>query len=166
MPADQGGGTSANGIARSVATEPLWSTDNGANRRTTRNAIASGFAAGDALHRLTATTASIAGSKPGTSYALTMSDGNSPHLTAKTRRVPGTLRQWACRRLVSLWYGANKAWMCGLIPWKSVACHPCPGLGGREPYSALESVRQAGLVNAEGHDTYSHRIVFPLEGNL
>jgi DNA primase len=30
----------------------------------------------------------------------------------------------------------------------------------------LESLRQAGLVNAEGHDTYSHRIVFPLEGNL
>lgn len=30
----------------------------------------------------------------------------------------------------------------------------------------LESLQQAGLVNAEGHDTYSHRIVFPLEGNL
>jgi DNA primase len=30
----------------------------------------------------------------------------------------------------------------------------------------LESLRQAGLANAEGHDTYSHRIVFPLEGNL
>ena len=30
---------------------------------------------------------------------------------------PGTLRQWACGRLVSLWYGA-KAWMCGLMPWK------------------------------------------------
>jgi DNA primase len=29
-----------------------------------------------------------------------------------------------------------------------------------------ESLQQAGLVNAEGHDTYSHRIVFPLEGNL
>jgi DNA primase len=31
---------------------------------------------------------------------------------------------------------------------------------------SLESLQQAGLVNAEGHDTYSHRIVFPLEGNL
>jgi DNA primase len=30
----------------------------------------------------------------------------------------------------------------------------------------LESLQQAGLVNAEGHDTFSHRIVFPLEGNL
>jgi DNA primase len=30
----------------------------------------------------------------------------------------------------------------------------------------LESLQQAGLVNAEGHDTYSHRIVFPLDGNL
>jgi len=30
----------------------------------------------------------------------------------------------------------------------------------------LESLRQAGLANAEGHDTYNHRIVFPLEGNL
>jgi len=29
-----------------------------------------------------------------------------------------------------------------------------------------QSLQQAGLVNAEGHDTYSHRIVFPLEGNL
>ncbi len=30
----------------------------------------------------------------------------------------------------------------------------------------LAVLQQAGLVNAEGHDTYSHRIVFPLEGNL
>jgi DNA primase len=30
----------------------------------------------------------------------------------------------------------------------------------------LESLQQAGLVNAEGQDAYSHRIVFPLEGNL
>jgi DNA primase len=30
----------------------------------------------------------------------------------------------------------------------------------------LESLQQAGLVNVEGYDTYSHRIVFPLEGNL
>jgi DNA primase len=30
----------------------------------------------------------------------------------------------------------------------------------------LESLQQAELVNAEGYDTYSHRIVFPLEGNL
>jgi DNA primase len=30
----------------------------------------------------------------------------------------------------------------------------------------LESLQQAGLVNAEGHDTFSQRIVFPLEGNL
>jgi DNA primase len=31
---------------------------------------------------------------------------------------------------------------------------------------SLESLQQAGLVNVEGYDTYSHRIVFPLEGNL
>jgi DNA primase len=31
---------------------------------------------------------------------------------------------------------------------------------------SLPSLQQAGLVNAAGHDTYSHRIVFPLEGNL
>jgi len=31
------------------------------------------------------------------------------------------------------------------------------------PASAL---RQAGLVNAEGNDAFTHRIVFPLEGNL
>jgi DNA primase len=30
----------------------------------------------------------------------------------------------------------------------------------------LAALQQAGLVNAEGYDTYSHRIVFPLEGNL
>jgi DNA primase len=30
----------------------------------------------------------------------------------------------------------------------------------------LGSLQQAGVVNAEGHDTFSHRIVFPLEGNL
>jgi DNA primase len=30
----------------------------------------------------------------------------------------------------------------------------------------LADLQQAGLVNAEGYDTYSHRIVFPLEGNL
>src|SRR6202171_4155718 len=28
------------------------------------------------------------------------------------------------------------------------------------------ALRQAGLVTAAGYDTYSHRIVFPLEGNL
>jgi DNA primase len=28
------------------------------------------------------------------------------------------------------------------------------------------SLRQAGLVNAEGRDAFTHRIVFPLEGNL
>jgi DNA primase len=30
----------------------------------------------------------------------------------------------------------------------------------------LSAVRQAGLVSAVGYDTYMHRIVFPLEGNL
>jgi DNA primase len=30
----------------------------------------------------------------------------------------------------------------------------------------LIALQQAGLVNGEGYDTYSHRIVFPLEGNL
>ena len=30
----------------------------------------------------------------------------------------------------------------------------------------LAVLRQAGLVNATGYDTFSHRIVFPLEGNL
>ena len=30
----------------------------------------------------------------------------------------------------------------------------------------LERLQQAGLVNAEGHDTFSRRIVFPLEDNL
>jgi DNA primase len=31
---------------------------------------------------------------------------------------------------------------------------------------SVETLQQAGLVNVEGYDTYSHRIVFPLEGNL
>jgi DNA primase len=31
---------------------------------------------------------------------------------------------------------------------------------------SLGDLQQAGLVNAEAHDTYSHRIVFPLQGNL
>ena len=31
---------------------------------------------------------------------------------------------------------------------------------------SVEILQQAGLVNVEGYDTYSHRIVFPLEGNL
>ena len=31
---------------------------------------------------------------------------------------------------------------------------------------ALPSLHQAGLVTAHGYDTYAHRIVFPLEGNL
>jgi DNA primase len=30
----------------------------------------------------------------------------------------------------------------------------------------LSTLRRAGLVTATGYDTYSHRIVFPLEGNL
>jgi DNA primase len=30
----------------------------------------------------------------------------------------------------------------------------------------LAALRQAGLVTAAGYDTYSHRVVFPLEGNL
>jgi len=30
----------------------------------------------------------------------------------------------------------------------------------------LSALRQAGLVSASGYDTYMHRIVFPLEGNL
>jgi len=30
----------------------------------------------------------------------------------------------------------------------------------------LPTLRQAGLVSAVGYDTYMHRIVFPLEGNL
>lgn len=31
---------------------------------------------------------------------------------------------------------------------------------------AIEALQQAGLVHANGHDTYAHRIVFPLESNL
>lgn len=38
--------------------------------------------------------------------------------------------------------------------WLMTLGHPLPHL------------QQAGLVNAEGQDTYSHRIVFPLAGNL
>jgi DNA primase len=30
----------------------------------------------------------------------------------------------------------------------------------------LQVLRQAGLVTATGHDTYVHRVIFPLEGNL
>ena len=30
----------------------------------------------------------------------------------------------------------------------------------------LQTLRQAGLVTASGYDTYTHRVVFPLEGNL
>jgi DNA primase len=30
----------------------------------------------------------------------------------------------------------------------------------------FRTLRQAGLVTASGYDTYTHRIVFPLEGNL
>jgi DNA primase len=30
----------------------------------------------------------------------------------------------------------------------------------------LQTLRQAGLVTASGYDAYSHRVVFPLEGNL
>jgi DNA primase len=30
----------------------------------------------------------------------------------------------------------------------------------------VEALRQAGLVTAAGYDTYRHRVVFPLEGNL
>jgi DNA primase len=30
----------------------------------------------------------------------------------------------------------------------------------------VETARDAGLVDAAGHDSFSHRIVFPLEGNL
>lgn len=30
----------------------------------------------------------------------------------------------------------------------------------------LEVLQQAGLVNVNGYDTYAHRVVFPLEGNL
>jgi len=31
---------------------------------------------------------------------------------------------------------------------------------------SVEALRQAGLVTAAGYDTYRHRVVFPLEGNL
>jgi DNA primase len=31
---------------------------------------------------------------------------------------------------------------------------------------SLQPLRQAGLVTASGHDTYRHRVVFPLEANL
>jgi len=31
---------------------------------------------------------------------------------------------------------------------------------------SLQSLRQTGLVTAGGYDVYTHRIVFPLEGNL
>jgi DNA primase len=31
---------------------------------------------------------------------------------------------------------------------------------------ATQTLHQAGLVNADGNDTYARRIVFPLEGNL
>jgi DNA primase len=31
---------------------------------------------------------------------------------------------------------------------------------------SLQSLRQAGLVTASGYDTYRHRVVFPLKGNL
>jgi DNA primase len=31
---------------------------------------------------------------------------------------------------------------------------------------ALGDLQQAGLVNADGHDAFSHRVVFPLEANL
>jgi DNA primase len=31
---------------------------------------------------------------------------------------------------------------------------------------SLQTLRQAGLVTASGYDAYSHRVVFPLEGNL
>jgi len=31
---------------------------------------------------------------------------------------------------------------------------------------APQALHQAGLVNADGYDTFAHRIVFPLEGNL
>jgi DNA primase len=30
----------------------------------------------------------------------------------------------------------------------------------------VDALRQAGLVNASGYDTYAHRVVFPLDGNL
>src|SRR5260370_20136095 len=32
--------------------------------------------------------------------------------------------------------------------------------------SPLKTWRQAGLVTASGYDAYTHRVVFPLEGNL
>jgi hypothetical protein len=42
----------------------------------------------------------------------------APHCKDPTRLPdPGTLRQWAWRRLVGIGYGA-RAWMCGLTPWK------------------------------------------------
>jgi len=31
---------------------------------------------------------------------------------------------------------------------------------------SVQALRQAGLVTAAGYDTYTHRVVFPLEGNL
>jgi DNA primase len=34
------------------------------------------------------------------------------------------------------------------------------------PFLAAPDIRQAGLVDTRGCDAYTHRIVFPLEGNL
>jgi DNA primase len=31
---------------------------------------------------------------------------------------------------------------------------------------SVEALRQAGLLTASGYDSYRHRVVFPLEGNL
>ena len=120
------------GAAPSAATEPSSATDCGASRRTTHNAPRSGFAAGDALpaerrlrfcpsgRLLTATTASIAGSRPGTKCAPTStSDGNRPHLTAKIPPV--------CRILAPCVNGPAAGWLVSGSAQRSACADSFPG---------------------------------------
>ena len=56
--------------------------------------------------------------------------------------------------------GTDRAYADRLRTWRLLA-----SLAGRPGYP-VAALRQAGLVNAAGYDTYRHRVVFPLEGNL
>jgi hypothetical protein len=118
--------------APSAAIEPSSATDCGASRRTTHDATGSGFAAGDALpagrrlrfcpsgRLVTATTASIAGSRPGTKYAPTStSDGNGQHLTAKIPPV--------CRMLAPCVDGPAPDWLVSGTAQRSACADSSPG---------------------------------------
>ena len=124
----------------------------GASRHTTGSTTGSGFAG--AVARLCKKTFTIlpAWSPPSWPLQLLLpaeaseseqcraAVGSNPPLTARTPtdcRMQSTLRRWACRKLISLWFWMKTGLRAKASPTLfSATYHPCLGLCSRRPYSA------------------------------